>query len=152
MTSMWGFCAAMSWPLSRNYRPGSFTAKDGRLVPLRAGLPRSTINSLWCRPQGRHHWLLQLMLDESDRDGWVFRRNKRIRAPLTTAIRHTRAGIPYLAPELQLLYKSRAIRPQDQADFECAAPLLRTPARTWLRESLRTTDPNHHWLAKLPSD
>jgi hypothetical protein len=128
-----------------------FESKDGLLVPLLSTPPRCAVNSLWGRPRGGTHWLLELMLDESDRDAWVFRRDQRIRVSLKTAIRHTSRGVPYLAPELQLLYKSRVIRPQDQADFECAAPLLGTPARAWLRESLRTIDPNHRWLAQLNS-
>jgi hypothetical protein len=48
--------------------------------------------------------------------------------PLAHAIRRSSEGIPYLAPEIQLLYKARDARPEDQADFKCCAPLLDSQA------------------------
>jgi hypothetical protein len=50
------------------------------------------------------------MLDDSDADHSVFRRNLQIRRPLKVAVRRNSEGTPYLAPEIQLLYKARASR------------------------------------------
>jgi len=50
------------------------------------------------------------MLDESDDESWVYRRERRIQRPMSTVVRHSREGLPYLAPEIQLLYKSKAPR------------------------------------------
>ena len=127
-----------------------FEAKGGELTRLHGGVvPRAEVNSLWCRPADTTQWVLELMLDDSDDDRWVFRRDARIQRPLTIAIRRNAEGIPYLTPEIQLLYKARATRAQDQADFDHIAPRLAADARTWLQESLAKTDPEHVWLSML---
>jgi hypothetical protein len=129
-----------------------FEAKNGMLFRLVAGdVPSAAANSLWGRPNGETKWTLELLLDESDGDHWVFRRNSAITMPLARAIRHNSEGIPYLAPEIQLLYKARALRPEDQADFNCCAPLLDDQALQWLQEAIGTTDSNHPWLLALAS-
>jgi hypothetical protein len=127
-----------------------FEAKAGVLTRLHAGqTPRADVNSLWCRPQTSNHWTLEIMLDERDRDNWVFRRDARIKQPLFTVIRHNPQHIPYLAPEVQLLYKAPGPRPQDEADFDRVAPQLGADARTWLEFALRTVHPEHVWISKL---
>ena len=52
-------------------------------------------------------------------------------------------------PEIQLLYKARATRPEDQADFDQVVPQLTQDAQTWLRESLQRIEPEHAWISKL---
>lgn len=127
-----------------------FEAKDGELTRLRVGnAPRSDVNSLWCRPGDGKEWVLELMLDECRDEQWVFRRDTRIQRPLSNAIQRNPEGIPYLAPEIQLLYKARAPRAQDQEDFEHVAPRLSPSARRWLQESLAKMDPHHGWLSAL---
>lgn len=127
-----------------------YEARDGILVRLHNGeTPRAEVNSLWGRPAGSGCWTLELMLDQSDQHHWIFRRDPRVRRPLTTIIRHDATGIPYLAPEIQLLYKARSLRQQDQADFDHIAPLLDADARTWLESALCMAEPDHHWIAAL---
>lgn len=127
-----------------------FEAKNGVLSPLAAGdAPRASVNSLWCKRTNGSQWELELMLDRSDGEVWVFRRDTRITYPLSTAIRRNPEGIAYLAPEIQLLYKARAMRPEDQADFEQVVPQLTQDAQTWLRESLLRIAPEHEWISKL---
>jgi hypothetical protein len=60
-------------------------------------------------------------------------------------VRRTDAGLPYLAPEIQLLYKSRNPRPRDESDFRLIAPRLDGDARAWLNDALARTDPGHAW-------
>jgi hypothetical protein len=118
-----------------------FEARGGALSLLTAGnAPRAEVNSLWC---------IELMLDSRDGEFWVFRRNPRIRRALSSAIRRNPDGIAYLAPEIQLLYKARATRAEDQADFSLVVPHLTHDAQTWLRESLMRTDPEHPWNSVL---
>jgi hypothetical protein len=127
-----------------------YEAKGGKLTRLCGGhLPRADVNSLWGKPTGTAHWVLELMLDNAEGDRWVFRRDCQIQCPLATAIRSNVEGIPYLAPEIQLLYKARATRTQDQADFNLIAPRLGAAARAWLSDSLSKTDPGHGWLPLL---
>ena len=127
-----------------------YEATQGNLVRMAAGaIPRVEVNSLWCRPAGSVAWTLEILLDHSDNDRWLFRRQPQISRPLTTLTRRGASGIPYLAPEIQLLYKSKSPRPRDQTDFDCVAPLLDSDGRTWLRDSLRSCDPQHEWLRNL---
>jgi hypothetical protein len=127
-----------------------FEAKDGALTQLVDGhVPRPEVNSLWCKRANATAWELELMLDASDGEFWMFRRDPRITCPLSIAIRQNPEGIAYLAPEIQLLYKARATRAQDQADFDQVVPHLAREARTWLRESLMNIDPGHAWFSLL---
>jgi len=127
-----------------------FEAKDGVLTRLCEGrAPRADVHSLWGRPANSTEWLLELMLDESEGNRWVFRRQRQLQRSFETVIRRSSHGIPYLAPEIQLLYKARAIRAQDQADFELVAPRLDADARAWLRNALSLTDAHHKWLPAL---
>jgi hypothetical protein len=125
-------------------------ARDGVLTRLPIGIPpRSDVNSLWCRPVGTAPWVFELMLDESDGALWLFRREPAIKRPLSMLTRTSSSGIPYLAPEIQLLYKAKTLRPHDQADFDRVAPRLDTAAREWLRDSLARTSLRHPWIAAL---
>jgi len=126
-----------------------FEAKDGRLTRLAVGAsPRLDVYSLWARPTAGDLWAIELMLNEADGDTWVYRRDPRIRRPLATAIRQSADRISYLAPEVQLLYKSSATRDRDDADFAQTWPLLSDDARQWLRTALELVAPRHHWLSK----
>jgi hypothetical protein len=62
-------------------------------------------------------------------------------------------GLPYLAPELVLLFKSRNTsnqdRSRDQADFERVHSRLEPERRAWLQWALIATSPDHPWLAHL---
>jgi hypothetical protein len=127
-----------------------FEAHEGSLHQIPIGLgPRAKVNSLWGRLAGEPHWMLELMLDDSDEEHWVFRRDPSIRRPLAAALHGTAEGMRYLAPEIQLLYKARDVRPQDQADFERIAPRLDAAAIEWLREGLSRLYPQHRWLPVL---
>jgi hypothetical protein len=127
-----------------------FEVKDDVLKRLEAGeSPGVCIHSLWSRRSGANAWMMQLLLDEAAGDSWVFRRDRKISLPLSTLLRYDPSGIPYLAPEVQLLYKARASRPQDEADFALVAPSLDNVARDWLHRSLRGISPEHPWLSKL---
>jgi hypothetical protein len=61
----------------------------------------------------------------------------------------TSDGIPYLVPEIQLLYKAKGLRPKDEADFRQTLPALSLEQRDWLREALLQAHPQHPWLGRL---
>jgi hypothetical protein len=90
-----------------------------------------------------------LVLDESAGDLRVFRRQPDIRLPLGMAVRRNSAGLPYLSPEIQLLYKAKDPRARDQADFDHIAPRLDPAARAWLKDALTRLDPGHAWIREL---
>ena len=58
-------------------------------------------------------------------------------------------GVPFISPEIQLLYKAKYQRAKDEHDFELAAPRLDEGRRRWLIEGLRLCHPGHDWLRKL---
>ena len=58
-------------------------------------------------------------------------------------------GLRSLAPEIQLLYKSKAPPERDEADFAQICPLLAADARRWLHDALELTTPDHKWIAVL---
>jgi hypothetical protein len=118
-------------------------------APKAGEAARTEVNSLWCRPLGASLWVMQLLLDESADDSWVFRRQPDIRLPLGMAVRRNSAGLPYLSPEIQLLYKAKDPRPRDQADFDHIAPRLDPGARAWLRDALEQLDPGHAWIREM---
>jgi hypothetical protein len=127
-----------------------FEAKEGRLTRLAAGgAPSRDVHSLWCRPTATDPWTIELVLDEADGDTGIYRREFRIRRPMSTVVRQSPDGLRYLAPEIQLLYKSKAPRDQDEADFAQICPLLAADARRWLHDALELTTPDHKWIAVL---
>jgi hypothetical protein len=126
-----------------------FEASGGILSgPIRIDA-RSGVNSLWGRRAGSSDWVIEFLLDESAGDQWVYRRDHRIRRTLRESIRHDAAGIPYLAPEIQLLYKSREPRSVDDEDFTRVLPRLDGASRRWLGDTLGLLDRQHRWLAAL---
>jgi hypothetical protein len=60
----------------------------------------------------------------------------------------TTDGVTYLAPEIQLFYKAKGLRPKDEQDFEKTLPILTGPQRTWLRDAIVLTHGDHPWLAR----
>lgn len=74
--------------------------------------PPPEVHDVWCRPDPSARWSFQFMIDDVDEgDKWVFRRDPAIRRPFASlSSRASRPGMPVLAPEIQLLYKSRGMR------------------------------------------
>ena len=84
-----------------------------------------------------------------DGETWICRRDASIRRPYADIIARTADGIPYLCPEVVLLFKAKGTRPKDQADFDNALPRLTDVQRMWLVHALQTVHPGHAWLARL---
>jgi hypothetical protein len=67
---------------------------------------------------------------------WVHHRGVRcVRRPLAEITCH-RDGIPFLAPEVVLLFKSRSKTDRDRRDVQTALPVLNAEQRSWLRDTL----------------
>ena len=97
------------------------------------------IHDIWARSSVTSPWQIQFMLNEADGDVWVYRRNPAITRPLGEIVRRSSEGWPYLAPEVQLLFKAKAPRPRDAADLAIALPRLDEPARLWLEAALQVS-------------
>lgn len=107
------------------------------------------VHDIWCRPHKEAPWTLQFMVADTSDDQWLCRRDARIQRPLASVGRRTDDGIPYIAPEIQLLYKAKGLRPKDEVDFARTLPYLDEESRSWLAQALAVVHPDHPWLAQL---
>ncbi|MGO9221122.1 MAG: nucleotidyltransferase domain-containing protein [Streptosporangiaceae bacterium] len=78
----------------------------------------------------------EVLLASAAGGSWVYYRGARcISRPLADITRN-RDGIPFLAPEVVLLFKSRSQSGKDQRDVETALPVLSAEQRSWLQDTL----------------
>ena len=121
---------------------------DHRLIPWLPGelltLPVHEIHG-----RGPEAQALEILLNEYDRGRWVFRRDPAITRPAKLIYARSAEGVPFLRPEIVLLYKSNDPQPDYQADFEQAVPLLDPESRAWLAVALQRHRPGHRWLCDL---
>ncbi|MGD6856963.1 nucleotidyltransferase domain-containing protein [Bacillus infantis] len=95
-----------------------------------------------------HNQQAEILLSEREEGRWIFRRNFDISCPAAEAILFTEDDIPYLNPQIVLLFKLRA-RTKDQADFQVARDFLSKDQRYWLKRSIQQMDIHHSWISYL---
>ncbi len=93
--------------------------------------------------------VLEVLLNETDGENWLYRRNAAVTKPLGEIRRAAGANLFFLCPEIVLLYKSKAPRERDETDFAAALPRLDRSSRVWLEHALSVCHENHPWLARL---
>lgn len=130
------------WDLHKTNQPGLRPWPVGEFLPL-------GVNSIWCRRTRHAPWSLEFMLMETDKDQWVYRRESSIRGPLISLGMESPDSVPFLRPEIQLLFKaSKSPTTKDESDFAHALPLLTPGAKEWLSESLaRQFRRGHPWIS-----
>ncbi|MFD9701011.1 hypothetical protein [Lentzea sp. NPDC059081] len=101
----------------------------------------------WLRDPATDGYLCDVFREPSEGDLWICRRDEGIRLPYGEVVERTAEGVPYLAPELVLLFKAGEVRPKDQEDFELVLPLLGSRRLSRLRAWLRRGHHGHPWLA-----
>jgi hypothetical protein len=94
-------------------------------------------------------WRTDIFLEPGGAATWVYRRNETLALTRDEAVAVTVDGIPYLRPELVLLFKAKAVRAKDQLDFAAALPRLDASTRSRLRRWLEQLHPSHAWIARL---
>ncbi|KPB05927.1 nucleotidyltransferase domain-containing protein [Bacillus sp. CHD6a] len=92
---------------------------------------------------------LEVLLNETDGESWIFRRDRRITSPLESFIRFTEAGLPYLPPEIVLLYKAKNTRDKDHMDLMSVKEALESDQLRWLKQAISIHEPTHEWLQVL---
>lgn len=121
-------------------------AAAGTLSPWHGGplLEDAHQNNVWCRRPGGP-WQLDVTVGDGDDHRWVYRRDRAITRSWAEAVL-VRDGVRFLAPELQLLFKSKDVRPKDTVDVEVVAPLLDGGGLALLAAQLRA---GHPWMPLL---
>ena len=127
-------------------------AESGTFTPLgdKEPLPKAA-HEIWSREKGHETWQLEILVEERDGARWRYRRNADIGALAKDIGRFSNEGIPYIRPEIQLLYKSKGARASDETDLITVLPRLDAAQRATLVAWLWTAEPGHRWLERLGS-
>lgn len=89
---------------------------------------------------------LEILLNESSDDEWRFRRNPDITRSILMLGTHSQNGIPFLRPEIVLLYKAKNPTSRDEFDFKNVIKVLGQEPRDWLKQAIEVCYSRHPWL------
>ena len=124
-------------------------AIDGELSPWGEGewlsLP---VHVVWCRNEAHDPAFFELLFNEIDDEVFRFRRDGSVTLPRARMSFVSPSGLPVLAPEVVLLYKSSDPK-EYAADFGNAAASLSAEARAWLKRALAGGSARHPWAGGL---
>ncbi len=133
-----------SWDLYKTNQPGLKPWKRDEFLQL-------GVNSIWCRKIPETSWKMQILFLDSEGDEWFYRRKPSIRGFISEIGMKTSSGIPYLAPEIQLLFKAqREPAQKDKQDFHSVLLFLEENKLLWLKESILVQfGKNHSWIEEI---
>lgn len=142
---------AAHFPEIRDRFPGYVfdSVSSGRIWEDASPEVLAATHQTWLRDPATGAYFLDVFREPHDGQTWICRHDETIRFPYREIIRHTQDGIPYLMPELVLLFKAKHARPKDEADFEGTISHLSADQRRTLTELIAHTYPGHRWLAEL---
>ena len=142
---------AAAFPEIRDRFPGYAVdaAGSGRIWADAGPDVLAAVHQTWLRDPATGDYKLDVFREPHDGDTWICRHDPAVRRPYGEIVRRTGGGIPYLAPEFVLLFKAKATRPKDQADFEATVPHLTAAQRAALAALLAQVHPGHRWIARL---
>jgi len=136
-----GYMSARGWRLEK--------AHDGKLTPWGEGeFLSKPLHTVWCRSDAHEPDFVEFQLDDIDDERFTFRRDSSLSLPRTRMSFRTESGVPVLAPELVLLYKSSAAD-EYADDFRNCVGALDAPAREWLKDALGKLYTRHPWAGEL---
>jgi hypothetical protein len=129
-------------PVSSSRGPGGC---DSELTLARIStLPLGSRDSL-----GRFR--IDVFREPHDENTWICRRDSRLRRPYSDLIGLTDGDIPYMVPEVVLLFKAKHDLPKDRQDLNEALKRMDERSIRWLADAIAIVHPDHEWLALLPS-
>jgi len=121
-----------------------YVAGDGQVAPVTpAALAEH--HQTWAYDPEAAVWRFDVFREPHDGDVWISRRHAALRRPYAEIVRRTPDGIPYLSPEVVLLFKAKHRRDKDEAVFAAVTPVLSEPQRQWLDAALDLVHPGHPW-------
>lgn len=162
--------AVLQYMLERGWNVYEFRGW-GKVRPLCAGMESDAGRNLMCTKDGcdlvqfypcedegllYHQFFhtglkafnyLEVLFSTAEDDYLIVDINRQIKREISQALLH-QDGIPYLAPEVALLYKAaNAENPDYQFDFEQTFPHLDEEQKAWFTRSMRLIYPEGHaWL------
>lgn len=126
-----------------------FCVGPGVVAPLGADEePPADGHQTWVREPGLQHWRMDVFREPGDAATWAYRRDPSLTAPRAQMV-GVAEGIPFLKPQGVLLFKAKARRDKDQADFDACLPRMDGAAKAWLRAALERFQPDSPWIAAL---
>ena len=141
---------ATSLPEVRAALPGYgfYEAHKGSLRLLGAG-ETPVGHQCWVLDRSAKKWRMDVLLEPGDMELWLYRRDVRVSGPRADIVGRTALGIPFLRPQVVLLFKAKEMRAKDESDFDEAAPCLDEVERSWLRRALEIAHPGHPWIERI---
>ncbi len=127
------------------------TPFEGRLEPwpthMHLELPRHQAHA------HRADQFIDFLLSDIEGGIWHYRREPAVIRGVDRISLRTNDGVPFLAPELVLLFKSKNTsgqeRRNDVTDYHTIREYLEGERRAWLRWALLHADPAHPWITEL---
>ena len=136
-----GYLKSRGWSLEK--------AHDGGLTPWEDGeFLSAPFHTVWCRNDAHDPDFVELQLDDIDEEAFRFRREPSVTRARGLMSFETSSGVPVLAPEIVLLYKSNAVEEYAE-DFRNAARALGAGPRAWLKDALVKVYARHAWAEEL---
>jgi hypothetical protein len=104
---------------------------------------------VWARESENGIWRFEFLFHEINDQIWTFRYDDSIQHLLEEIGEISSEDIPYLVPEIALLYKAARLRDIDRQDYQKVLPNLNQAQRKQLLADLQILDSDHPWLAVL---
>lgn len=123
-------------------------AHDGVLHEWGDAYIQLPMHGIWARMRGDDKWRTEFVLNESDGETWIFRKDKRIIYPLNK-IAFNINGLPVLEPVIALLYKAKSHTEKNEIDFNALLPVLDDERKQQLRDWLLVYDERNEWVGRL---
>ncbi|GID33355.1 nucleotidyltransferase domain-containing protein [Paractinoplanes brasiliensis] len=123
-----------------------YVAGDGKVVPA---TPQALAEQYqtWAYDTAAEAWRFDVFREPHDGDTWISRRDASLRRPYGEMVLTSEDGVPYLSPEVVLLFKAKHRRPKDEQDYAAVAPRLTADQRNWLNDALELVHPGHAWIS-----
>lgn len=109
---------------------------------------RSAHRRVMGRPGADRPWAVEFLLADRTGGDWVHPDHPEVTLPLTDLGLATSEGIPYLRPEVVLLWMA-ADAGGHEDDLAAALPALGVGPRCWLAGALDLAHPGHPWITRV---
>jgi hypothetical protein len=121
----------------------------GRMWPADDERAMALLHQTWGWDETVGAYVLDVFREPHEGGTWICRRDTTLRRPYVDVLDRTADGVPYVVPEVVLLFKAKAARAKDEADLAAVLPLLDDDRRAWLAAALDRAHPGHPWAGRV---